>query len=473
MNVFHVSTECYPVAKTGGLADVVGALPRYQRENGIQASVVMPWYDKPFVHNHSFIKVYGGDMRQGSQTYSFEILKEKEGTLGFDLFLVQIPGLLDRAEIYGYADESDQFIAFQHALLQWMVETKIKPTIFHCHDHHTGLISFFIENCIGFSALKGTPTVFTVHNGEYQGWMPWHKAVLMPEFDNGAWGLLDWNSMINPLAAAIKCSWAYTTVSEGYLEELYAQAVLGGLFLAEKDKSFGIVNGIDVAVWDPSHDPLIEFNYKKNTVVSGKKKNKKSLCREYDLEERLPLVAYIGRFAGEKGADLLPGFIRQIIDGNKEKISIFILGSGDPLIEEALRELHKELSHAFALVIGYNEALAHQMYASADFIAMPSRVEPCGLNQLYAMRYGAIPVVRAIGGLKDTVHDISGESGNGLLFANFSITDFVKAVERAVEFYKKPHLMNKLRKNNMNLNCSWTISTQKYLKVYNLLIDRL
>lgn len=470
--VFHISAECYPVAKAGGLGDVVGALPKFQKENGIEASVIMPWYDKPFVHNHSFTSVHSGNIRQGNQTYSFEIFKN-DNSLGFDLYLVQIPGLLDRPDVYGYKDESDQFIAFQHALLKWIVETNIKPSIFHCHDHHAGLIPFFIEYCKEFSNLKGIPTVFTIHNGEYQGWMSWHKALLMPKFDNDAWGLLDWDNMINPLAAAIKCCWAYTTVSEGYLEELYIQPQLGPLFLAEKDKAFGIVNGIDDAVWNPEHDPLIEFNYNFKTVTRGKEKNKIALCKEYNLNKNLPLIAFIGRFAGEKGADLLPGFVQQIIESKKGKVSLFILGSGDPLVEGALERLIGDLQQHFALVVGYNEALAHRIYASADFILMPSRVEPCGLNQLYAMRFGTIPIVRATGGLKDTVNDIANGSGNGFLFVNPSIEDCVKAVERALDFYAKSPLKNGLSKSNMKLDYSWKKSSQKYNKVYDFLIHKL
>lgn len=472
MKVFHISAECYPVAKTGGLGDVVGALPKFQRETGIEASVVMPWYDKPFVRDHSFTSVHSGNISQGMQTHSFEILKNVN-SLGFDLYLVQIPGLLDRAEVYGYKDESDQFIAFQHALLKWMVEAEIKPSIIHCHDHHSGLIPFFVDYCKEFSTLKGIPTVFTVHNGEYQGWMPWHKALLMPEFNSDAWGLLDWNNMINPLAAAIKCCWAYTTVSEGYLEELYTQPQLGPLFLAEKDKAFGIVNGIDSAVWNPEQDPSIDFNYSLITVTRGKKENKDALCKEYNLDKNLPLIAFIGRFAGEKGADLLPGVIQQIIENAKGKVSLFVLGSGDPLVEEGLEKLNRDLQQQFALVIGYNEALAHRIYASADFILMPSRVEPCGLNQLYAMRFGTIPIVRATGGLKDTVSDITSGNGNGFLFVNPSIEDCVKAVERALDFYQNSPLKNKLCKSNMKLDYSWKKSSQKYSKVYDLLIDKL
>ena len=472
MKVYHISAECYPVAKAGGLADVVGALPRYQCENGMDASVIMPWYDKPFVAEHTFVSVYSGNLKQGTQLYSFEIMKEENKSLGFDLYMVRVPGLLDRADIYGYVDESNQFLAFQQALLQWIAESESLPNIFHCHDHHSGLIPFFIENCKEFSNLKGIPTVFTVHNGEYQGDMLWHKAVLMPEFDHSNWGLLDWDNRINPLASAIKCSWAYTTVSEGYLEELHHQKVLGSLFFAEQEKSYGIVNGIDVDVWNPETDELIDYHYKASTVVTGKRKNKKTLCSEYSLNEKLPLIAFIGRFAGEKGADLLPAFLHQMQKQNEQKVSVFILGSGDPHVEEALRKIKKDSPQNFALLVGYDEKLAHRIYASADFLIMPSRVEPCGLNQLYAMRFGTVPIVRAIGGLKDTVHDIKHKNGNGFLFENPSVGDLIQAVRGALDFYESPKWKT-LRANNMALDYSWKKSAQKYKNVYDLLIEKL
>lgn len=473
MRVFHVSTECYPVAKTGGLADVVGALPRYQNEQGLLASVVMPWYDKTFVQNNSFSSVYQGEFKQGSQFYLFDILKEDDQSLGFDLYLIRIPGLLDRPEIYGYKDESDQFIAFQHAFLKWLADEKIEVDIIHCHDHHAGLIPFFIENCKVFSEIKATPTLFTVHNGEYQGVMPWHKAVLMPEYDNSSWGLLDWNGNINSLAAAIKCSWAYTTVSEGYLDELYEHEVLGSLFYSEEQKSYGIVNGIDTDVWNAKADPFIDFNYTASTVDSGKNKNKEALCTEYGLNVKDPLIAFIGRFAMEKGADLLPGFVQELLKKSEEKVSVFILGSGDSQIEEVLENSSQEFTENFALVIGYNEKLAHRIYAAADFLVMPSRVEPCGLNQLYAMTYGTIPIVRAIGGLKDTVRDINKKSGNGFLFKNASIEDFVLAVNEAIKFYKTRSAVNSVRKLNMKQNFSWKNSSRKYKEVYDLIRSKL
>lgn len=474
MKILHLSAECYPVAKAGGLADVVGALPRYQCESGLEAAVVMPWYDKPFVHAHDFEAVYKGEILQGSQLFNFQVLREKTNVLGFELFLIRMPGLLDRPELYVYPDESDQFIAFQHAVLKWLAEADHKPDLLHCHDHPTGLVPFFIENCISFEALKGIPTVFTVHNGEYQGIMNWHKSQLMPVFDQYKWGLLDWDNRINSMAAAIKCCWAFTTVSEGYLRELYAQPVLGSLFSSERGKAFGILNGIDTEAWNPENDSLLDYLYNQSNVSKGKRENKKELSSRFSLAPDLPLLAFIGRFAFEKGADLLPQLIEEVLRRHRGKLNMMVLGSGDKAVENQLKTLQKGIgSKHFALYIGYDEALAHKIYAAADFLLMPSRVEPCGLNQLYALRYGTIPIVCAVGGLKDTVVEVQGEQGNGFLFPQANLADALPAIEKALEWAENPKQLEQLRKRNMRLDYSWENSSQKYKKVYTLLIDKL
>lgn len=473
MRVFHISAECYPVAKTGGLGDVVAALPKYQNILGLNTAVIMPWYDKPFVSANKFKKVYESEFKQGSQYYPFAVFKEENDLLGFELYLIKIPGLLDRADVYGYPDESDQFIAFQHALLHWISKEDIAPDVFHCHDHHSGLIPFFIENCAEFHSLKGTPTLATIHNGQYQGWMDWHKAILMPAFDSGQWGLLDWNKLINPLAALIKCCWAYNAVSKGYLQELFVEANgLQSLFLAEKKKGFGIINGIDTDIWNPETDTFINQNYRISNMVSGKVKNKKALCEAYGLDHKLPLLAFIGRFAMEKGADLLPAFIQELLLKFKGKISFLILGSGDPQIQEALTHLKENSIENIAIVIGYNEKLSHQIYASADFLIMPSRVEPCGLNQLYAMKYGTVPVVRSIGGLKDTVHDLSKKDPNGIAFKDVALKDMVQAVQRSINIYEDSDAFRKLQKKNMNLDYSWEKSANEYIQLYESIISK-
>ena len=467
-HVIHLSAECYPVAKVGGLGDVVGALPKYLQRADLHTWVVLPWYNKPFVQNHTFDTVFSGSFNQGSRPLEMTVLKEKNDTLGFSLYLIKIPGLLDRDEPYGYADESEQFMAFQHGFLHWLTKAAIVPDVVHCHDHHTGLIPFMMYYCDRFSALKRVPTIGTVHNGQYQGWMDWNKAILMPSFDTWKWGLLDWDKIINPLAALIKCCTAFTTVSEGYLGELMERANgLERLFAMEQAKGTGIVNGIDTAVWDPASDTMLSNHYTVGRVLAGKKKNKTALCADFGLDAEKPLVAYIGRFAGEKGADLLPDIIERLLGRGDADLSIMVLGSGDPQVQGDVARLAELYPGRLGVYIGYQEELSHRIYAAADFLLMPSRVEPCGLNQLYAMRYGTVPIVRATGGLKDTVRDIAEPEGYGFTFTDANVADATEAVARALELYPNRQQMQQLRKQLMALDFSWDKSAVSYIDLYN------
>ncbi len=466
MKIFNLSMECYPVAKVGGLADVVGALPKYLNKiKGIEASVIMPWYNKPFVHEHGFEIVFDGWIHQSDQMLQVQVMKERGKSLGFDLYLVKIPGLLDRDNPYGYWDESQQFLAFQHGVLHWLTAMQIRPDILHCHDYHTGLVPFMIENCPEFSFLKGVKTIGTIHNGEYQGQMRWEMAKYFPWFYGEQWGLLDWEGYINPLATMIKCCHAFNAVSEGYLEELF-QSFKGLEHLVRQEhlKAYGIINGIDTEVWDPETDAFLDFNFSKENALDGKWQNKKALCEEYGINPDLPLFSFIGRFAGEKGADFLPEIVRKSIQQTEGSLNVMILGSGEKNIENELRDLNGTFSN-FALDLGYKEYLSHKIYAASDFLLMPSRVEPCGLNQMYAMRYGTVPIVRYIGGLRDTVEDIS-TGGNGINFGVASANDTVEAMHRGLQIYHNGDLMNQLVHSNMNFDFSWEKSAEKYLELY-------
>ncbi|MEC3881026.1 glycogen synthase [Parapedobacter sp. 10938] len=466
-HVIHLSAECYPVAKVGGLGDVVGALPKYLRQAGLRTWVVLPWYNKPFVQQHTFDVVYTGSFHQGSRLLEMTVLKEQSDVLGFELYLIKMPGLLDRDEPYGYADESEQFMAFQHGFLHWITEVGLVPDVVHCHDHHTGLIPFLMYYCERFAALKKVPTVGTVHNGQYQGWMEWNKAILLPPFDTWKWGLLDWDKTINPLAALIKCCTAFTTVSEGYLGELMTQANgLEHLFAMERAKGIGIVNGIDTAVWDPASDAALPHHYTRGRMQSGKSKNKAFLCDAYGLDPEKPLVAYIGRFAGEKGADLLPDIIERLLGREGAELSIMVLGSGNPQVQAAIAHLAEQYPGKLGAYIGYQEELSHRIYAAADFLIMPSRVEPCGLNQLYAMRYGTVPIVRSTGGLKDTVRDIHEADGYGITFVDANAADAAAAVDRALALYANRKQLQQLQKQLMALDFSWDKSAVAYMELY-------
>lgn len=466
MTIYHLSTECYPVAKVGGLADVVGALPKYQNKiKDIDAKVVMPWYNKPYVQEHDFEIVFDGFIHQADRLLQVQVYKESVNTLGFELFLIKIPGLLDRDNPYGYQDESFQFLAFQQGILHWLSAMKIRPDVLHCHDYHTGLVPFMIDYCPEFGFLKGVKTIATIHNGEYQGIMSWSMVNYLPAFEHHKWGLLDWNGNINPLACMIKCATAFTTVSEGYLEELFVSfRGLESLVRDEFSKAYGIINGIDNEVWNPETDTMLDFNYSIKDVHSIKAKNKDQLCKEYNLDSKLPLFAFIGRFATEKGADLLPEVIWKSIKQTYGRLNIIVLGSGNTYLEEKLKELDKVYAN-FALDVGYKEHLSHKIYASADFLLMPSRVEPCGLNQMYAMRYGTVPVVSYTGGLRDTVKDIS-TGGSGLNFTYPGVEDVIHAMTRALDIYHEEQTMKELIISNMKFDFAWEQSAQKYVTLY-------
>ena len=467
MEILHVSAECYPMAKAGGLADVVGALPKYQQQLGHFAKVVMPMHRTKFLYNNEWEVVHKGYFSMSSYNFDFTIIKEKTNKLGFDLYCVDIQGMLDREKIYGYDDDTERFVAFQIAVTEWLSKWEHHPDVVHVHDHHAALIPFMMQQCFAYRHLARIPTTLTIHNGQYQGWMGWDKASYIPAWDTWKWGLLDWNNTINPLACGVKCADKVSTVSPAYMKELmYAANGLEDLFNYEKGKCTGILNGIDYSVWNPEIDTYIMDNFSIKDFEHGKKLNKKKLCDDFEFDLSLPLFIFIGRLVNEKAADLLPQAITTAFETAVNQFSFLILGSGEAQVEQELEEIRRERFGYYHSQIEYNEKLSHQMYAGADFILMPSRVEPCGLNQMYAMRYGTVPVVRNIGGLKDTVIDIGEENGYGICFNNASVEDIVYSISRALELYKDKIKLKEVRKIMMLINNSWETSASKYIDLY-------
>lgn len=463
MRITHISAECYPIAKVGGLADVVGALPKYQNLIGADSSVIMPLYDNAFTKKHDFVSVYDSEVNLGNEIFNYSILKLKGSVLDFDVYFVDIKALLFKDYVYS-ADDTDRFIAFQIAALDWILTLKKKPQYIHCHDHHTGLIPFMAQESYKYKSLNKIPIITTIHNAQYQGWMTYDNLHKIPEFNIEKIGLLDWNGVINSLAVAIKCAWRVTTVSPSYMEELKENANgLEALLHHESAKAIGILNGIDTEVWNPETDNYLVKNYKESTVESGKLANKKWLCSEFNLDEDKPLFAFIGRLVGEKGSDLFPDAFDIALKNND--ISILLLGSGEKITEGRLEVLKKENKGKYNAYIGYDEKLSHIIYAGADFLLMPSRVEPCGLNQMYSLRYGTIPIVRHIGGLKDTIIDIEND-GFGFVHQDTSVKDICLAIERAVTFYSNKKELKKTKKRIMKIDNSWSNSAKKYMQLY-------
>ncbi|WP_346883490.1 glycogen/starch synthase [uncultured Algibacter sp.] len=464
MNIVHLSAECYPVAKIGGLADVVGALPKYQNNKTITSQVIMPFYDNKFTQENTFKTIYSSTLTLGSIVLDFSVLKLKNKPLDFDIFFIDVPDLLFKDYVYS-SDDTDRFIAFQIAALDWMLTWKKNPDIIHCHDHHTGLIPFMLQESFKYEAFRKIPNILTIHNAQYQGWFSHDKVSLIPSFDFNNVGLLDWGSSINPLAAAIKCAWRVTTVSPTYMEELKTSANgLEYLLNDESKKCSGILNGIDLGVWNPETDNYIISKYNTKTVQSGKNANKKYLCDTFKLDFNKPLFAFIGRLVDQKGSDLFPEAFKESL--LKNKASVLLLGSGNHLVEQQLETLKKDHIGTYNAYIGYDEKLSHIIYAGADFILMPSRVEPCGLNQMYALKYGTVPIVRSIGGLKDTVIDISKHKGFGICHSDTSITDIVTSIDRGVELYRDQATFKKIRRQIMAIDHSWHASAQDYIKLY-------
>jgi starch synthase len=467
MEILHVAAECYPFAKAGGLADVVGALPKYQQQAGQIAKVVTPMYKTKFLYQNTFNTVHKGAFNMANMYFQYTVIKEATNKLGFDFYCVDINGLLDRENIYGYADDAIRFTAFQIAVVDWLSKWQHKPTVVHVHDYHAGLIPFIMKHCYAYNFLSSIKTVLTIHNGQYQGWLGWDKSNYLPPFDAWKSGLLEWDATINPLASAVKCADKVTTVSPTYMQEIKQNANgLEKLFEYEQGKCVGILNGIDYEVWDPATDTYLAKNYTAKDVQKGKLANKQKLCTDFGLDINQPLFIFIGRLVGEKAAEILADTIKTAFYYFGNTANFLILGSGEKHIEHALGSLNQNHVGYYNSTIGYNEALAHNMYAAADFLLMPSRVEPCGLNQMYALRYGTIPLVRRTGGLADTVVDYGEPNGYGICFNNPSVEDLVHAISRALTLYQNKTQLHNLQKKVMGLNNSWQQSAQAYYNLY-------
>ena len=470
MQITHIAAECYPYAKAGGLGDVVGALPLYQNKLGHNASVVLPMYRTKYLYNHSWTNIYEGTFYFSSALLNYTIIRESTNALGFELFCVDINGLTDREAIYGYNDDTERFLAFQIAVVDWISTWQTKPDIVHVHDYHAGLIPFMMQYCYQYQHLQSITTILTIHNAQYQGQMDWSKSKLLPAWDGYAWGKLDWDNAINPLGSAIKCASKVNTVSPSYLQEIMLNANgLENLFEYEKGKCYGIINGIDTDVWNPETDKHLVANYNIKTVASGKQLNKAAICKQFNLDAAKPLFIFIGRLVHEKAADILPQSITQALYTYQNNLNFLVLGSGDSRIEKELTSLNHPLTGYYNSRIAYNETLSHQMYAAADFILMPSRVEPCGLNQLYALRYGTIPMVRSTGGLKDTVTDLGDKDGYGFTFKQATVGDILHTIGRGLDlYYNNKVQFAAVQQQIMALNYSWEASAAQYIKLYKL-----
>ncbi len=477
--VLHISTECYPAAKAGGMADVVGSLPKYLIKQGWNTAVITPRYKLPWFDQQVFRNVYSGSFDMEGQMTLFDVYKAKKGTLPYDYYCIEILGRFDRDSIYlneyghGFHDEAERNVSFQRSVLQWLSDKKNKTSfdLLHCHDHQVGFIPFMVKKVPTFESIKDIPIYYTIHNGAYNSKYPWGRLDLLPKFDATDSQFIEWDGFIDASAAAMRFADHVNTVSPSYLEELKDQ-LPSMKFMSDKEpkKFTGTLNGIDNEVWNPKTDVLLT-NKLTTTVDQFKKVNKGEILEGLYRLDGIPLIGFIGRFAHQKGGDLLVPAIERILV-RFGFVNFFILGSGDHFIEQKVQELRDRYAERVACFIGYNETLAHKIYAASDFIVMPSRFEPCGLNQMFAMRYGALAIARKTGGLKDTVVDFE-LGGVGVSFDYDSVEDLINAMSRAMHLYKDQKRFKKLRSKAMKLDLSWDKSASEYSMNYKRLIEKM
>ncbi len=458
MRILFPTAEVAPYSKTGGLGDVAAALPRALARLGHDVLVVTPWYRSvrsepaPYWIGDVQVPFDGGFEPVGVGTL--------EGN-GVRFAFVGHPDF-GRDQLYGYPDDVKRFARFARAVPQVAERLGFQPDVVHAHDWHTGYLPLLLER--GWHLPEGfpyLPSIFTVHNVQFQGeadmadTLRWLR--LGPEVANS---YLHHFGAANALQAGVGFATRVTTVSPTYAEELQTAEygfTLDGTFRSVAGKMVGILNGIDDQVWNPRTDPHIKQRYDQNNL-SGKAECKADLVHEFGLDPERALLGVVSRFAEQKGIDLLLYAADRLVDMGW---NLFLLGTGDPGLEAQVQVLSSERPTRVAAVLGYDESLSHRVYAAADALAVPSRFEPCGLTQMIAMRYGSLPVVRATGGLRDTVeHDRT-----GFLFQHATPEGLLWAAEEALRAFATPRWRD-MQRAGMLLDLSWDSSARRYAELY-------
>lgn len=476
MQIVFAASEAVPFAKTGGLADVVGVLPREISKLGHEVTVYLPLYRTvrphisgeltyavrsitiPFLHGNRFVGIVDGGVRDGVKFY-----------------FVDCPEFFDRQGIYGnvgdsYGDNAERFGLFCRAVLESAKLLGV-PDVFHAHDWQAALVPVLLRTVYSADpAFKKCATVLTIHNASYQGWFPpaTTEQLLLP-WEIFTYDKVEHYNTFNFLKGGIVYADLLTTVSHKYAEEIQTPEFGGGLDGALRQRSVdlrGILNGVDYSEWDPASDGNLAAHYS-STDLAGKRECRKDLLHAFGLEipDETPLIGICSRFASQKGFDLLEQISARLAERD---VAVVALGTGEPYYEKFFRDFAFANPGRFAVQILYDEAMAHKVEAGADIFLMPSRFEPCGLNQIYSLKYGTVPVVRATGGLNDTVEewDPVARTGTGFKFDRYEAQALLDAIDRATTaFYDKQQWLA-LIENGMAQNFSWEEPSREYAAAY-------
>jgi starch synthase len=469
MHVAILSSEAVPFAKTGGLADVAGALPKALREHGTDAIVILPHYDqidRGFLTDKVIDNVpveWRGGIRP-TRVWQSE-------AAGAPAYLIEAPEYFSRSSIYGHGDDHERFAFFSRAALALCKHLHWQPDIIHGNDWPCGYAVIELRARRRYDAFyQPTRTLFSIHNVAYQGafdpkdlwWLGFGDP---PERDD-----FMFKGAASALKAGLVAADALSTVSRRYCEEVQTPEQGNGLdwlLRARRDRFVGVTNGVDYDLWNPETDPHIAAHFSA-ADLAGKRECKLDLLRRFGLpqEPERPIIAIISRLVAQKGYDL----IRQVAGAILETGSFFIaLGAGAKEYEDFLQLWHDSAPQRVGIYKGYaGEPLAHQIEAGADMFLMPSLYEPCGLNQMYSMRYGTVPIVRATGGLDDTVENFNPErgTGNGFKFHPYTASALLEKIREALYFYAKPEAWRQMQRNGMAMDNSWSAAAKKYLEIY-------
>lgn len=469
MNILFASAEVAPFSKAGGLADVAGSLPAALCSKGLHCHVVSPLYGLIDRVKYQVEEIgISGTITLGKTIYPYSIYKsESQSIEGLHLWFVSNPDFFDRDGIYtdetgeGFTDNNLRYFFFQLVILDLINKQAITPDILHCNDHHTGLLPLLTRS------ITGLRSGFTIHNFLYHGHFSAEEKELLPADIREELSTTQWDNY-SALLEAIRWSDAVNTVSPGYAQELMAGDNVDDHSLkvikARPDGILGILNGIDVEYWNPELDTLIPHNYS-STDLEGKRKNKLALLKQLDLDQDLdaPLFGSVSRLVENKGFSLILESIESFLTAGARYV---FLGSGNPAIAAQLTALAEKYPAQVAFFEGLSEELAHLIEAGSDFFLMPSRFEPCGLNQLYSLKYGTIPIVNRTGGLSDSVQDWSPGKGTGFVFEPYDGKELQKSMESALNVFDDKQEWDTLISRAMAQDFSWAASAEEYIKLY-------